>query len=107
MRRKATHVYSDFHNPDSAPFTLSPLAIEDFTDTPVFNLTPEGRAAIPPEPLTLSSENVKACLEEFFLAFQERQKARGNAAVVASMHIEERTALTLGWAILSELGLLS
>lgn len=108
MTRKATHVYADIHNPDAAPFTLAPLAIEDLTDTPVFTLTPAGLSELAntPEPLTLTSGTVKACLEEFFLAFQERQKARGNAAVVASMAIEERTALTLGWAILNELGLL-
>jgi len=107
MRRKATHVYAGFDNPDARPLTLSPLAIEDLTGEPVYSFTPAGRAelAAMPEGLTLTSENVKLCLEEFFLAFQERQKARGHA-VAAALVVEERTALTLGWAILNELGLL-
>lgn len=45
MTRKATHVYADL-NPDSRPFTLSPLAIEDLTDEPVFALTPEASAVL-------------------------------------------------------------
>lgn len=41
MALQAMNLSSDSQNLDTpVPFTLSPLAIEDFDDTPVFNLTP-------------------------------------------------------------------
>lgn len=108
MRRKATHVYTDLNDPNARPFTLSPLAIEDLTDEPAFGFTPAGLAelATHPEPLILTGETVKNNLAEFFLAYQERQNARGCEMVTAAMEVENRTALSLAWSILSELGLL-
>lgn len=47
MRSKSTYVISDSENSDSpVPFTLSPLAIEDLTDEPVYSFTPEGQNAL-------------------------------------------------------------
>jgi len=107
MPSKAMISRSDSQNPDTAPFTLSAPAWEDLTDEPAFNLTPAGRAETSAaDCLSLGSENVKQNLTAFLLAYQERQNARGSEACVAAMAVEERTALSLAWSILNELGLL-
>jgi len=108
MRRKATHVYAGFDNPDARPFTLSPLAIEDLTGEPAFTFTPEGLeelATAAPQTLEVKGQ-LAECLKDFQEAFLARQQARGLNAVASALNQEERTALSLAWTILSELGLL-
>lgn len=45
MRVKTTHVFTNSQDPESRPpLTLSPLAIEDLTDEPVFALTDQAKS---------------------------------------------------------------
>lgn len=106
---KATSAHTNCANQDTpVPYSLSPLAFEDFYDIAAHTLTPAGLAELAtcPDGLSLTGETVKSNLTAFLLAYQERQNARGAEACIAAMAIEERTALSLAWSILNELGLL-
>jgi len=99
MRSKSTRVISDSHLSDEiVPFTLAPLAIEDLTDTPVFTLTPTGRAeviehdTIPMTPLLVKR------LEEFKAAREAREKAP-KGALGAAIAAEDMAALNVAWAL--------
>jgi len=99
MRRKATHVYTDLNDPNARPpLTLSALAIEDLTDTPVFTLTPTGRAeviehdTIPMTPLLVKR------LEEFKAAREAREKAP-KGELGKAIAAEDAAALNVAWAL--------
>lgn len=80
MRRNAMNTSSDSQNQDTpVPFALTPLAIEDFTDTPVYALTPEGQQA-------LLAQTILDALDAFphrpLVLAEDFQKAKDAYAVV-------------------------
>lgn len=100
MRVKTTHVFYNSQDPESRPAVqLSPLAIEDLTDEPVFALTPTGRAEIVLEDaksITLTPHLV-SCLEAFTKARRDREDA-AKGDLDKYIRIEDTAALTLAWA---------
>lgn len=101
MPWKATTMSSDSQNPDyRPPLVLSPLAIEDLTDEPVYRFTTTGLAEVEMElaqTVTLSPLLVKR-LAEFTAARIARESARGTALLPA-MTAEENAAINLAWAL--------
>ena len=100
MNRKATHVYAGFDNPDTAPFTLSPLAIEDLTGEPAFTLTANGRAEVAAEDLPtlpMTPLLVKR-LQEFREAREAREKA-SKSDLGRAIAAEDVAALNVAWAL--------
>jgi len=90
---------SDSQNLDTpVPFTLSPLAIEDLTDTPVYNLTPAGRAEMILEQQVTLTPLLEQRLQEFTAARIAREKARGRD-VLPALTAEEAAAINLAWAL--------
>jgi len=99
MRSKTTRVISDSHLSDEiVPLTLAPLAIEDLTDTPVYSLTPTGRAeVIEHETIPLTPLLVKR-LEEFKAAREAREKAP-KGELGKAIAAEDMAALNVAWAL--------
>jgi hypothetical protein len=90
---------SDSQNPESRPpLTLSPLAIEDLTGEPVFNLTPNGRAEIASVDAVPLTGLLKQRLDEFRAARRAREQARGKELLKA-MEAEDKAALLLAWTL--------
>lgn len=99
MPSKAMLLNSDSQNSDTpVPFRLSPLAIEDLTDTPVYSLTPAGRSEIVLEQRVTLTADLEICLQAFTRARIAREKARGDALLPA-MTAEEQAAINLAWAL--------
>jgi hypothetical protein len=100
MRTKTTHVFCNSQDPESRPpVQFTDLAIEDLTDTPVFTLTPTGRAEIALEdvksiPLT---DLLVECLKAFTNARRDREQA-AKGDLDKYIRIEDTAALTLAWA---------
>lgn len=100
MRPKTTRVICNSHDPEARPpLALSPLAIEDFTDTPVFTLTPHGLQEMQeaaPQMFPLTPLLIKR-LEEFKAARQARESAHKGELGKAIL-AEDSAALNLAWA---------
>lgn len=90
---------SDFNDPDTRPaLALTPLAIEDLTDTPVYSLTPTGRAEVIAAETIPLTELLKQRLEEFRTARKVREQARGKE-LLAAVEAEDKAALLLAWTL--------
>jgi len=99
MRSKAMMTGFDSQNPDArVPFTLSPLALEDLTDTPVYTLTPAGREEIDLEQHVTLTPHLQARLDKFPAARVAREKARGKELLPA-LTSGEQAAIELAWAL--------
>lgn len=101
MPWKATTIASDSQDPEyRPPLTLSPLAIEDLTDEPVYRFTSPGRAEVQMElaqTLTLTPL-LQSRLAEFTAARIARENARGKELLPA-LSAEEAAACNLAWAL--------
>jgi len=99
MPAKATLSRLDCANQDTpVPFVLSPLALEDLTDTPVYTLTPAGRAEIDLDQKVTLTPGLQAHLDKFTAARQARERARGKELLPA-LTAEEEAAICLAWAL--------
>lgn len=99
MPSKAMTLASDSQNSDiPVPFTLSPLAFEDFYDVAAYGLTPAGRDEIVLEQRVTLTADLERCLERFTRARIAREQARGDA-LEAALTTEEQAALKLAWAL--------
>ena len=100
MRQKTTRVICNSQPDERVPLDLSPLAIEDLTDTPVFTLTPTGRAEVAAEDLPtlpMTPLLVKR-LEEFKAAREAREKA-SKSDLGRAIAAEDAAALNVAWAL--------
>jgi len=77
MPTKAITQYADSQNPDTpVPFALSPLAIEDLTDEPVFRLTPAALAELAtPTPQPQRRIPLTPLLEKYLTRFTAAKQA--------------------------------
>lgn len=99
MPTKATISASDSHNPEyRPPLTLSPLAIEDLTGEPVYQLTPAGRSELHLEQTVTLTSFLLERLQTFTAARIAREDARGKQLLEACT-TEEQAALNLSWAL--------
>lgn len=101
MPSKAMTLASDSSNPEyRPPLTLSPLAIEDFTDEPVYRFTPAGRAEVEAE--LAQTVVLTPLLQERLAAFTAARIARENARgreLLPALTAEEAAACNLAWAL--------
>lgn len=101
MPFEAMILSSDSQNPEyRPPLTLSPLAIEDFTDEPVYRFTPTGRAEVQMElaqTVTLTPLLLER-LQAFTAARIAREQSRGKELLPA-LAAEEAAACNLAWAL--------
>lgn len=99
MPDKATLSRLDSQNQDTpVPYCLSPLAIEDLTDTPVYTLTPAGRTEIDLEQTVTLTPGLLSHLDKFTAARKARERARGKDLLPA-LTAEEQAAIQLAWAL--------
>lgn len=99
MPCKATSAHLDSENLDtSVPFTLSPLAFEDFYDIAAYTITPAGRAEIDLEQKVTLTNHLQDRLDKFTAARLKRERARGKELLPA-MTSEEQAAIELAWAL--------
>ncbi len=98
MGYKTTRVKCNFEPDTPVALALSPLAIEDFTDTPVYTLTPIGRAEIASVDAVPLTGLLKQRLEEFKAAREAREQAP-KGALVQAIDREDAAALNLAWAL--------
>jgi hypothetical protein len=101
MPTKAMILASDSHNPEyRPPLTLSPLAIEDFTDEPAYRFTPDGRAEVQMElaQSVVLTPLLQSRLAEFTAARIAREQSRGKDLLPA-LAAEEAAACNLAWAL--------
>lgn len=99
MPTKAMSLASDSQNQDTpVPFTLSPLAFEDFYDIAAYTLTPAGRTEIDLEQRVTLTPGLQAHLDKFTAARLKRERARGKELLPA-MTAEEEAAIQLAWAL--------
>lgn len=100
MRRNATSQASDSLNPsDRVPYTLSPLAFEDFYDIAAYTLTPAGRAEIDLEQKVTLTPGLQSLLDKFTAARLARERARGKEQLLPALTREEEAAIQLAWAL--------
>lgn len=98
MPHKTTRVICNSQPDERVPLDLSPLAIEDLTDTPVFALTPTGRAeVIENETLTMTPLLVKRLAE--FKAAREARENAPKGTLMDAIKAEDAAALNLAWAL--------
>lgn len=102
MRYKSTRVICHSHltDEDRPALQLSPLAIEDLTDEPVYGFTPEGRAEVQAElaQTVVLSPLLQSRLADFTAARIARENARGKQ-VLQALSDEEAAAINLAWAL--------
>lgn len=99
MASKAMILALDSRNPEyRPPLTLSPLAIEDLTGEPVYQLTPAGRAELHLEQTVTLTSFLLERLQAFTAARIARENARGNELLPACT-AEEQAAINLAWAL--------
>ena len=99
MPSKAMTLASDSLNLDTpVPFTLSPLAFEDFYDIAAYSLTPAGRAEIHLEQTITLTSYLEGLLQAYSEARKAREQARGDALLPA-MTAEENASVNLAYAI--------
>lgn len=98
MPSKATRVICNFEPDTPVTLSLSPLAIEDLTDTPCYALTPNGRAEVASMDAVPLTGLLKQRLEQFRAARHCREQARGEELLKA-MKAEDEAALLLAWTL--------
>lgn len=98
MSHKTTRVICNFEPDAPVTLALSPLAIEDLTDTSVYQFTPTGRAEIVAAESIPMTTLLKLRIEEFRAARLAREKA-GRKELLAALQAEEKAALLLAWTI--------
>jgi len=98
MRQKTTRVICNFEPDTPVSLALSPLAVEDLTDTPVYRLTSDGLAEICQDQSIILTPLLLERLAKFTAARLAREKARGKDILQACTD-EEMAAINLAWAL--------